>query len=752
MKRAIALFNLVFFIPAIVLSFMVWNDYSSRMEASATNAASSGRSLFFLDRGSRVMSIEEDDDTGLKGELYDVKTKKLLKEVPLQSNIHRQFASFYQDGRLIFITLDDVSRVNVNVVDAEGGVKELAQGTMELSGFLDSSVHLWKGKLIISGQTPGKVPFIARMDRGKLQKADLNQKNLLPSRPTYIRDVTGSFKSDAAVPMFEVDLHDGRTAYVSGIFNPQQLPLAYIQKENETSFEAEEHAARQFAARFGLNDTNLLQVDSDDPKQVRTYDAAAKKPGNVLPTPMPVYQAHLFSLNDDETLIAGSTTKDEAEGHVLGYVYDEKKKSFTDVSALVSLIPYDELNSDELYFYKEAGDDRLFYSNSQDSAGWMNIREGAFNVLSGETFRSWVLGKEEYRKSFHSFVDYLKQGDALVVNWAIWVIIPVFMFGSLAVLPPLLNASRKRKLEQGIAISGTIASMTETGTFVNNQPLVRFTVRFQDEGRMKEATIKKVVSYLHPVGVGDPVMISYNRSKNKAMFLTSADVPENAEPEMIEHAVLKRIDVHGNALRGNALLLHFEAGANIYTIPVVQAPGFEYQTGETASLIHIGGMIRLYGYGSGLRPNDSERLSVQGEITRIRPCDVTIGDRRLMVFETLISYGEERLRKVNSQFVPLGLDVHVGAILPASVKKDEFEKEIRLLRGKQGSAKVTAVSFAGTTGDRPYARITALRNGEEYAIEQSIEPSYGVVVGDELWIAYDERSHEAVIVQYAVNG
>ncbi len=62
----------------------------------------------------------------------------------------------------------------------------------------------------------------------------------------------------------------------------------------------------------------------------------------------------MYPLNDRETLIAGSTTKDEAEGHVLGYLYDEKTKQFTDVSAIVSLIPYEDLKSDLLHFYKEA--------------------------------------------------------------------------------------------------------------------------------------------------------------------------------------------------------------------------------------------------------------------------------------------------------------------------------------------------------------------------------------------------------------
>ncbi|WMT41858.1 hypothetical protein RE628_05230 [Paenibacillus sp. D2_2] len=64
---------------------------------------------------------------------------------------------------------------------------------------------------------------------------------------------------------------------------------------------------------------------------------------------------------------------------------------------------------------------------------------------------------------------------------------------------------------------------------------------------------------------------------------------------------------------------------------------------------------------------------------------------------------------------------------------------------------MTSVEFTGTTGDRPLARITVQRGDDEYLIEQSIEPVYGVEIGDELWIAYDEHKREAVIVNYAVN-
>ncbi|WP_339324446.1 hypothetical protein [Paenibacillus sp. FSL W8-0194] len=86
------------------------------------------------------MSVEEDDDTGLRGDLYDVKTQQLLKKVPLRSNLHGQLVSTYQNGRLILVTLDDSDQLNIHAIDSEGGVKELAQKTVELAIIIQYAV------------------------------------------------------------------------------------------------------------------------------------------------------------------------------------------------------------------------------------------------------------------------------------------------------------------------------------------------------------------------------------------------------------------------------------------------------------------------------------------------------------------------------------------------------------------------------------------------------------------------------------
>lgn len=740
---------LVFFIPAIILSFMLWRDYAGQMK-NINESLSRVYQLFYIDRGNKVLSVMDSDSTGLKGVLYDAKSQVKLTEIPLESNIHNQIVSSYQNGRLAVVTYEDSRGLQINMIDAEGGAKELALGTLHFSGFLDSNVIPWRGRLLISGETMGSALYIAQVDQGKLTTLNLNQEGLFPSRPTNMRVDNGISKNETAVPMFQVDLKDQRTGFISGLIPLQGQAHVSVQRQGETRFDAEDRAALEFAKKSGRSAASLIRVDSEYPQQAKFYNAMSDKWGKIVPTPQPVYQAQLYLLNDNEVLIAGSSAKDEADGKVLGYVYNERSKQFTDVTAIVGLVPYDELDGNNLHFYKQAGDDLLYYSGRETSAGWMNMKEGNIGTLSSEAVKQWQLEAGEDRISLKSFARYIKQGGALVVNWALWIVIPVFMFFLIPLLSVILTAIHRNKLENGVMVQGTIVSMSETGTYINEQPVVRFLIRFQDEGQVREVTIKKVISFLDPIRTGDSVVISYNRRKNKAVFVESSDVPEVSATDQIIEAVLTKIDAYGSVNRGQALLLHFEAGSQHYDVPVVQPAGFAYRIGERAELIIMGGVTRLFRYGRTDTPKvEEEQLTLQGEVTGIRPMDIVINQRRLTIVEMMVAYEQFRLRKTSSQFVPAGTSLQTGMKLPVVAKKSDLSKEQRLLAGKQGSGKVTNVEYIGTTGERPIARITIERDHVSYTVEQSIEPVYGVLVGDELWVAYDDSTREAVILNYS---
>ncbi|WP_410768862.1 hypothetical protein [Fontibacillus sp. BL9] len=750
--RSLIIANLVFFIPAIILSGLVWKDYRGYIR-NIDDHLPSLAGIYMIDEGKRLVGVSDNNDGGYTtAYLFDAASATFIKKVKLRTNIHGELGAVsYQQNGVIIPAYDDSLGLQLNYFTRSGEMEELAQGSLHIPAFLSSGTYEWRGRLIISGEAPESGLYIAQVKAGQLETVPLNTPSLLPARPVHVMEVHGSFENDKAVPMFEIDLKDDRTAFVSGIFDKTNLPSVVVKNEEEGSFDAEDRAAALFAKQFGIDNSRLIREDSDYPGKAKFYDANESNWGAEVPTPKPVYQARVFLLNDQEVLIAGSTTEDELNGTVLGYLYNEKTGKSIDVTGLLGQLKHEDLKNEETSFFKEPESNMLYFAiREQAASGSLNLDTQDVMILTGEQVEGWLIGKGEDVMSPQSFWNYVKEGGPLILNWMIWLLIPILSILAFVMLPMIAMKSNARKISQGRQLPGTILRMDETGTYVNELPLVRFTVRFEDEGQMKEVSIKKVISFLNDVKVGDSVLISYNRKKHKAVFVTGDNVQEQPKPDLIKDAVLSRIETLGAVNRGQALQLHFKAEVREYAVPVVQPPGFEYRVGERANLMLVQGMARIYSYGkvsAGLA--ESEQITLEGEVIAAEEYPVTVGGRQLMLLEIMISEGAGAVRKVNSLFVPKGLPVKAGLVIPVTMRKDDYRKELRLQKGKQGAAKVVSVEFSGTLGERPLAEITAERSGIAYRINQTIEPVYGVEPGDELWIAYDEVNREAIILNYA---
>ncbi|MEK4516050.1 hypothetical protein NSS64_12280 [Paenibacillus sp. FSL H8-0122] len=745
-KSFLSLFILIFWIPAVILGFLVWNDYSGSVRSTADRLLPV-KALYYLDQGKKVLALT-DSSNGLMATLYDTGTHKAEQEIELRSDIHRQRLVSYQAGKLVIAT-KDTTGLQVNVIDPAGGTKELVQGSFNLPTFLSSDGHEWRGRLLFAGADKSSAVHVAEVSQAQLHYVNLNGSAALPARPVSIREASFSFQDGYSLPVYEVGLKDGRTAYASSLFGKDGTPLLALKGEQESAPEALKRIGQEFTGPFGLDMTRLLRVGSKYPKQVQYYNGVAGEWGEPVKTPEPVYQARLFPLNDQETLIAGSTAEDEIKGTLRGYLYHEQTGEFTNVTAALETLSYDKLQDPKLSFYKEANNDTLYYSSPDSLGGWLQVKEGLSGQITAGELQQWQMAAGEDQISAATFKNYVLQWNALVVNWVIWLFIPLLMVTGMVLLPRLFTRNRQRKLAEGVLIQGTVINLTETGMLVNEQPQVRLTVRFTDQGQSKEVQIRQVISYLNPIRPGDKVMISYNRGKHKAILVRDSELKDQPPPRIIQDAVLRQIESCGPVNRGEALLLHFEAASQTYSVPVVQPSGFVYRTGERADLIVRDSIVRLLRYGPAERRDQASQLTLEAEITSIQRFPVKLAGQQLLLLEIVMMHGQERLRKVNSQFVPEHLEVSVGAVVPVSAKPEEIAEQTRLLQGKQGSARVLSVDYRGTTGDRPLATITVERGGQSYRIRQSIEPVYGVEAGDEVWVAYDERTGEATIVNYA---
>lgn len=87
------------------------------------------------------------------------------------------------------------------------------------------------------------------------------------------------------------------------------------------------------------------------------------------------------------------------------------------------------------------------------------------------------------------------------------------------------NYSQKRLLN-GVLTTAEIIEISETGTYINEQPLVRLTVRFEDNGQIIDMEVKMLVSVLDPPHRGEQVLVSYDRRKKKASLITKQEAEE----------------------------------------------------------------------------------------------------------------------------------------------------------------------------------------------------------------------------------
>ena len=526
MKRTISLVNLFFLIPVIILSFYTWKDYRNYL-TNVKDYFPAMEHIFLLDGGKQMLGLSKEDTFDEKYDVYvwDTATAALIRQTTIPTSFLSEPGpvTYQQDGILI-PTYTKSSELMLNLIRPTGEIEELAQGTLRVPSSWRSNVISWRGRFIAAGNIPDSDWLIAQVKDGKLERVSLDKQKLFPARPVRMSPVTGRLENEQSVPLFSVTLKDDRSAVVSGILDKTGKPAVLLEQEDESPFAAQDRAGAEFAKVFGFNNAKLVRAHDEYPGIAGFYNMNEEEWGPAVPVPKPVYQTRVFLLNDEELLIAGSTTEDEVDGQVTGYIFNERTGQFQDASSLLKQLAYDHIKDRDTRFYKQSGSSTLYYSSGKQEAGVADLEIGKANVYTNQQVEGWLLTDNNTRVSLASFWNYAKQGGGLVINWAAWVVITLLLLLSMAIIPRMLINKRRIHIQSGQIVHGRIKSMQETGLYVNEQPMVRFVVEFEDEGRLKEVEIKQVISFLNPLKVGDQVRISYNRKKHKAVFITDEDL------------------------------------------------------------------------------------------------------------------------------------------------------------------------------------------------------------------------------------
>ncbi len=519
-RRKIHLSYLIFFLPIIILFIITWNGYTNELKEHGKPGSSYIKGIYYTAGGNDLIVLTETNDFDhLSVSLLDSSSGKLLWEKNIKANVFGILPHVtYQNDSLLLPTYNNDSGLQLNLVSTDK-IEELAEGGLLVPDYLTGGLIVWRNQLLIAGDTGSAEQYFAQVYKGRLLKLDLSASDLFPSRPTAITFVT-DLKNEYPFPLLEVNLKDGRIAHMEGFLQPEILPQIRVADTDEGTFTARDEAALQFIRNIEANKTLLIHEQSKYPGEAYFYNAVTKENGETLATPNPVYQARVFPLNENETLIAGSTTPDELDGKVNGYMYNEEKREFTDVSSMLSLMSYEEITNSDTGFYKESGSEILYFSHSTDRAGWLDVTKNKVELFSSSQLNDWM-----FKPSFKGIWRYLTENVALAVNLAVWLMLFLVTFIFLQ-FAPCLTKLRIKRLLNGVLTTAEIIELSETGTYINEQPLVRLTVRFEDSGQIIDREVKMLVSILEPPQRGEQVLISYDRRKKKASLITKQEADE----------------------------------------------------------------------------------------------------------------------------------------------------------------------------------------------------------------------------------
>ena len=736
---------IVFFIPAIILSVMVWNHYQDDLSDGKVTENNVKR-IFTFDEGKRVVSAVSKDQQ-LHVEMYDPHSGKRISGWTAESDPFQEMWPSIQGNNLLLAFKNKDGLLMIEKLSPNGEKKELAQQKLQIPSFLNTNTYQWNGRLVFTGEMEGAAAVIGELKNGQFYVHNLNELKL-PARPVSMDAVMNSFRGQTRIPIFEVSLKNDQKAYVSGISNEKHQLGLYVSKNAEPFSLIDDAVEQRLQKTIGSSQDFAVAAESEYPKRARKVKADGRL-GEVVPTPKPIYQTYVYQLNEEEVLIAGSTAKDEAKGKLTGYIYNHRTNKAVSASKLFQSLSYESLQREELSFNKNVKSNWLYYSFNNQLTGAYETKSSQLKEFPLQKIISIENASPAHQTSFDTFTQYVMKGGPLILNWAIWLLIPLLLFVLAIFLPPILRLVRKNKIKDSVTLQAYIVSVKETGTYINEQPVVSMRLQFEYEGQSIEKTVKTVVSYTQIPQPGQRIVIHYDPKKQKAMLLKEGDFSQPSEPKFIKGAVLRKVESYGTVGRGTVLSLTFELDQKRYVIPMIQAAGFEFRTGEKADLVDINGQLKMAAYGYEVLNRSGKDVTLTGIIQRVKQYPVAIHEQKPVQLDVTVSSGDQSITKTVSQFIPDHMQVAAGTQITIQTKKEELERENALLQEKQGSAKVTKVEFAGVIGNLPLANIQIERNGMMYEVKQPIDPITSVLPGDELWVAYHDMTRHAVIVKYA---
>lgn len=243
---------IVFFIPAIILSVLVWNHYQDDLsDGKVTEYDVKG--MFTFDEGKRVVSAVSKDQQ-LHFAMYDPQSGKRISEWTTESDSFNEMLPSIQGNNLLLALKNKDGQLLIEKLTPSGKKKELVQNNLQIPSFLKTNTYQWNGRLVFTGEMDGAAAVIGELKNGQFHVHNLNELKL-PARPVSIDVVMNSFRGQTPIPMFELALKNDQKAYVSGISNEKHQLGVYVSKNAEPFSLIEDKVEQQLEKKSGHHKT-----------------------------------------------------------------------------------------------------------------------------------------------------------------------------------------------------------------------------------------------------------------------------------------------------------------------------------------------------------------------------------------------------------------------------------------------------------------------------------------------------------------
>ncbi|WP_342474651.1 hypothetical protein NST32_02305 [Bacillus sp. FSL L8-0215] len=163
MKRIPIIFlrYIVFFIPAIILSVLVWNHYQDDLsDGKVTEYDVKG--MFTFDEGKRVVSAVSKDQQ-LHFAMYDPQSGKRISEWTTESDTFHEMLPSIQGNNLLLTLKNKDGQLLIEKLTPSGEKKKLVQNTLQIPSFLKTNTYQWNGRLVFTGEMDGAAAVIGEL-------------------------------------------------------------------------------------------------------------------------------------------------------------------------------------------------------------------------------------------------------------------------------------------------------------------------------------------------------------------------------------------------------------------------------------------------------------------------------------------------------------------------------------------------------------------------------------------------------------